>query len=59
MAFMKIILLITTLLVYVTDAKVSNCRESLSKHGRDFFYCTKFSVGKGQAFKSLVRAKFT
>lgn len=59
MAFMKILLLLTALLVCMSDAKVSKCREALSKHGRDFFYCTKFSVGKGQAFKSLIRAKFT
>jgi len=59
MAFMKIILLMTALFICISEAKVSKCREAMSKHGRDFFYCTKFSVGKGQAFKSLIRARFT
>ena len=27
------------------DAKVAKCRELLNKYDKNFFYCTKFSVG--------------
>jgi hypothetical protein len=57
MAF-KFILLLIALFICLSEGKVSHCTEAMSKHGRDFFYCTKFSVGKGQAFKSLIRARF-
>ena len=42
-----------------SEGKVSKCKDVINKHDKDFFYCTKFSVGKGQAFMSLIRAKFT
>ena len=58
MRFSKVLLFLT-LLICLTSCKVSKCMERLSKHGNDFFYCSKFSVGKGQAFKSLIKAKFT
>lgn len=28
-----------------TEAKVAKCRELLNKYDKNFFYCTKFSVG--------------
>ena len=31
----------------------------LNNYDRDFYYCTKFSVGKGRAFKSFIKAKFS
>ena len=27
------------------EAKVAKCRELLNKYDKNFFYCTKFSVG--------------
>lgn len=53
---LNIILLILTLLGLV-ESKVSKCRHLLNSE-TDFFYCTKFSVGKGKAFKSDLTAKF-
>ena len=58
MALTKILLVIT-LLICISEGKVSHCKDSMGKNGRDFFYCSKFSVGKGQVFKSLIKAKFT
>jgi len=44
----------------VSFGKVADCRGKLSKNSKDkgFFYCTKFSVGKGQGFKSYYEANF-
>jgi hypothetical protein len=41
------------------DCKVSRCKEVLNKYDKDFFYCTKFSVGMGQDFRSYYKARFT
>jgi hypothetical protein len=41
------------------EAKRAKCKELLNKYDKNFFYCTKFSVGKGKAFKSYYRARFT
>ena len=40
------ILILLTLLA-AAIAKKAACNEVLNKYDRDFFYCTKFSVGKG------------
>lgn len=56
---MNIILILLIVIAYmsslddsVTEAKRSMCKEKINKNTNDFFYCTKFAVGKGQAFKS-------
>ena len=41
------------------EAKKAKCSEQIHKKDRDFFYCTKFSVGKGRAFKTWYTARFT
>jgi hypothetical protein len=43
----------------LAEAKQAKCKELLNKYDKNFFYCTKFSVGKGKAFKSKYRARFT
>lgn len=44
---------------FFVEAKRAKCKELLNKYDKNFFYCTKFSVGKGKAFKSYYKAKFT
>ena len=41
------------------QAKKSVCKKILQNDINDFFYCTKFSVGRTKAFKSYYTAKFT
>ena len=45
------------LLFGMAEPKVSKCKHLLNSD-TDFFYCTKFSVGKGKAFKSDLTARF-
>ena len=59
MALHSFLLLLLTFLVTQSVGKVSRCREVLNKHTKDFFYCTKFTAGKGQAFKAYYSAKWT
>jgi hypothetical protein len=39
------LVIVISLLMQVVESKVSRCKEVLNKYDRDFFYCTKFSVG--------------
>ena len=43
----------------LVEAKVTWCREPLNTKKHDFFYCTKFAVAQGKAFKSNYKAQFT
>jgi hypothetical protein len=59
MKIMTALLSLLCFLVLAVDAKVARCKEVLNKYDRDFFYCTKFSLGLGQDFKSYFKARFT
>ena len=63
MKSINLIILILCIVCYDLDwssvnAKNSKCNGRLHKYDRDFFYCTKFSVGKGRAFKTKYTAQF-
>ena len=45
-------LVLLSLLVQLVEGKVARCKEVLNKYDKDFFYCTKFSVGLGEPFIS-------
>lgn len=53
---MLLLCIVLSALALVAQGKVSECRNMLNNYDRDFFYCTKFSVGKGQPFKSFLTA---
>jgi hypothetical protein len=42
-----LLIALLSLLFQGVQSKVARCREVLNKYDRDFFYCTKFSVGLG------------
>ena len=52
-------LLISMVFMYSIEAKYSRCKDVLNKNDQNFFYCTKFTAGKGQAFQSHFKAKFS
>ena len=53
------LLAVLSLLAQGVQPKVARCKEVLNKYDQDFFYCTKFSVGLGQEFRSNYKARFT
>ena len=49
---MILIILLLATLASIGSAKKASCVQTLSKTKKDFYYCTKFSVGKGQSFNA-------
>ena len=41
------------------SAKRDSCVNRLNKYDQDFFYCTKFAIGKGRTLSASYYAKFT
>lgn len=50
--------LLVAMLASLVDAKKASCVQTLSKTRKDFYYCTKFSAGKGQSFNADYRIYF-
>ena len=57
--FITLTLLFICMLGCESEAKVVTCSDTIDNADKDFFYCTKFAVGKGKAFRSHYKARFT
>lgn len=42
-----ILIVLICLVTQIVESKVSKCKDVLNKYDKEFFYCTKFSVGLG------------
>ena len=57
----KVFFLLSIIFTFFSEiaAKRDQCVNRLNKYDQDFFYCSKFAIGRGRSLEAWYHAKFT